>query len=301
MTAPLLALGSMAQQIPELGVTRSPPFLDAIRVSQVTKMADCGMIHLMFRPSTLSSFVFVSSSLAEEDLSASPMAINGMKLLRYAEQHSGIPLTQTLGAFHRKCVEWAAREFQWAGYEPEVLYSVNKVLNEPDFPPLSILHWAMQDLRLIRHYKGAALLTKKGRSTIGDYGALQAALAEWMLAAPLQEDLSPEAAALFWNLRHMLGVVSNRLNDWVTLGEFTGWVLPVDLFPASGPLGPAHEATFFIAHNFVRPLTWLGLLEESSRNAPAMTMADRKIRKTALFDKFIRVSLPGHGLTGSLH
>lgn len=246
----------------------------------------------MFRPSTLSPFVYLSPALHQDELAASPLATNGMKLLRSVEQNGGIPLTQSLGAFHRKCVEWAAHEFQWPGYEPEILYLVNKVLNEPDFPPLSILHWALQDLRLIRHYKGRALLTKRGRSILGNHGELQAVLAEWMLAAPLQDALSPEAAALFWDLRHMLGIVSTRLGDWVTLSDYTEWALPVEIFPARGPLGPRHEAGWFIAHNLVRPLTWLGVLESSPQTVPAMSMMDRQFRKTVLFDKFFRIGLP---------
>lgn len=246
----------------------------------------------MFRPSTLSPFVYLSPALHQDELAASPLAINGMKLLQYVEQNVGIPLTQSLGAFHRKCVEWAAHEFQWPGYEPEILYSVNKVLNEPDFPPLSILHWAVQDLRLIRHYKGRAVLTKRGRSILGNHGELQAVVAEWMLAAPLQESLTPEAAAMFWDLRHMLGIISTRLGDWVTLGDYTEWALPVELFPARGPLGPRHEAGWFIAHNLVRPLTWLGVLENSPQNVPAMSMMNRQFRKTVLFDKFFRIGLP---------
>jgi len=93
------------------------------------------MIHGMVQPSLLSPFVHISRELSQQDLSASPMAVNRIKHLLYAEQHNNIPLTQAMGAFNRKCVEWAAHEFHWAGYEPEVLYSVNKVLNEPDFPP----------------------------------------------------------------------------------------------------------------------------------------------------------------------
>lgn len=93
---------------------------------------------------------------------------------------------------------------------------------------------------------------------------MQAGLAEWILAEPLQDNLLSEAAAL---LRHMLGVISNRLGDWVTLGVFTEWALPVNLFPVEGPLGRRYEASFFIARNFVRPLTWLGVLEESPMNA----------------------------------
>ncbi|OJF98210.1 hypothetical protein AX761_12725 [Rhizobium sp. 58] len=138
---------------------------------------------------------------------------------------------QSLGAIHRKCVEWAAHEFQCPGFEREILYSVNKVLNEPDFSPISILHWALEDLRVIRHCKGRALLTKRSRSILGNHGELQAVLAEWMLAAPMLDSFYPEAAALFWDLRHLLGIVSNRLGDWVTLGNFIDWALPVGLFP----------------------------------------------------------------------
>jgi hypothetical protein len=86
----------------------------------------------MFRSSTLSSSVFLSPALHQDELAASPLATNGMKLFRYVEQNGVVPLTQSLGAFHRKCVETAAHEFQWPGYEPETLFSVNKVLNEPD-------------------------------------------------------------------------------------------------------------------------------------------------------------------------
>lgn len=234
----------------------------------------------------------MSPALSQHDVIGSPLAINGMKLLHYVEQNGGIPLTQSLGAFHRKCVEWAVHEFQWPGFEPESFYSVNKVLNEPDFPPLSIPHWALQDLRIFRHTKGRAVLTKRGRSILGNHGELQAVLAEWMLAAPLQESLSAEAAALFWDLRHMLGIVSTRMCDWVTLGDLTGWAIPVELFPARGPLGPRHDAGWFIAHNLVRPLTWLGALENAPQNVPAMSMMDRQFRKTELFDQFFRIGLP---------
>jgi hypothetical protein len=254
----------------------------------------------MFRPSALSPFIYISPSLSKEDLAASPMAINGMNLIRYIDDHGGIPLTQALGSFHRKCVEWAAHEFQWPGYEPEVLYSSNKVLNEADFPPLSILHWALQDLRIIRHYKGTAVLTKKGRAMLGQHGELQALVAEWMLMAPLQDEL-PSEAAIFWDLRRMLSVISDRLVDWMPLWEFTGLAVPVDLFPTTGPLEATHEASLFIAYNLVRPLTWLGALEQEKHDVSGLTTTERQIRKTSLFEKFLRISLPSGGTAGSLH
>ncbi|MFP3546943.1 hypothetical protein SB748_26290 [Rhizobium sp. SIMBA_035] len=136
---------------------------------------------------------------------------------------------------------------------------------------------------------------------MGIMGELQAVLAEWMLAAPMQDRLSPEAAVLFWDLRHMLGIVSTRLGEWVTLGDFTGWALPVELFPASGPIGPRHEAGLFIANSLVRPLTWLGVLENSPQNVPAMSMMDNQFRKTVLFDKFFRIGLATRLEAVSLH
>lgn len=259
------------------------------------------MVVFMFRQSSFSPFVYLSPLLNQQMLAASPLAINGMKLLFYCEENSGISLTQSLGAFHRKCVEWAANEFQWPGYEAEQLYSVNKVLNEPDFPPLSTLHWALQDLRIIRHYKGRAVLTKRGRSMLGHHGELQAVLAEWILAAPLQDNLSSEAAALFWDLRHMLGIIANRLGDWMTLSDFTELALPVDLYPARGPLGPRHEAGFYLARNFVQPLTWLGVLEQSPTKMLGISMRDRQLRRTALFDAFFRIALPSGIAAAAVH
>ncbi|MBX5088374.1 hypothetical protein [Rhizobium lentis] len=67
----------------------------------------------MFKQSTLSPLIFISSDVSEEELADSSLAINGMTILRHAEQSDGIPLTRSLGAFHRKCVEWAAHEFRW--------------------------------------------------------------------------------------------------------------------------------------------------------------------------------------------
>ncbi len=64
--------------------------------------------------------------------------------------------------------------------------------------------------------------------------------------------------------------------------------LPVKLIPARGPLGPRHEAGWFIAHNPGRQLTWLGVQE----NVPAMLMIDRQFRKTVLFDNSFSIGLP---------
>ncbi|WP_157784516.1 hypothetical protein [Sinorhizobium fredii] len=244
----------------------------------------------MLKASTLSLVLFFEASLTEEELQASPMCINTMKLLRYAEQHGGIQITK-LGNFYRKCVEWSAEEFQWPGYEPAELYAVNKVLNEPDFPPLFLIHEILLNARLIRHYKGRAKLTKAGSGMIGQYGDLQVALTEYMLRSPIGDD--PQANSLFWNLEHILRVIGSRLTDWTTVGELSELAIPTELFPPRGSLSGRFEACLFVAHEIVRPLSWLGLLEDGNlKQRPHVRLEERLVRKTALFDRFVRLIVP---------
>lgn len=255
----------------------------------------------MFRPSALSSSIYICSSMSSEELQQSPMAINGMKLLRYVEHQGGIPLTQVSKNFQRKCVEWAAVEFQWPGYEPEKLYDLNKVLNELDFLPLSLLHSAFLDIRLIRHFKGRAVLTKAGKAMLGQHGELQAVLAEWILMTPHRDYVALEAMPLFWDISHMIGVISNRLHEWMSVGDLTECLIPIDLIETSGPLGARHHGALLIGVNLVRPLGWLGLAEERGRDIPAIRIEDRQVRKTPLFDRLFKTSVPLSAWSASVH
>jgi hypothetical protein len=207
-------------------------------------------------------------------------------LQRMAEQ-DGIGLTKS-GAFNRNFVVWAVDQFDWPGYRAEQLYVVNKVLNEDDVLPVSYLHQLLCAAKLIRHAKGRAVLTKAGASHLGDHGRLQVMLFEtfftkfdfaaherWLIEMPEADTL------------HFLGVIRHRLADWVPYPEFTGWCLPVCALPAQRG-SPEEEAMFYLATRLVRPLTWLGLLEQKkiSKRAAIQTL---KLCKTPMFDKFVRI------------
>lgn len=185
-------------------------------------------------------------------------------------------------------MEWSAEEFQWPGYEPAELYAVNKVLNEPDFPPLFLIHEILLNARLIRHYKGQAKLTKAGSGMIGRYGDLQVALTEYMLRSPIGDD--PQANAVFWNLEHIMRVIGSRLTDWTTVGDFSELAIPTELFPTRGSHSGHFEACLFVAHEIVRPFSWLGLLEDGNlKQKYLVRLEERLVRKTALFDRFVRL------------
>jgi hypothetical protein len=89
--------------------------------------------------------------------------VRGMLLsVAYADGEGGIGLTAT-GAMNRKFVHWAAVHFLWPGFTAEDLYSMNKVLNESDVPPLWVVRDMARHLKLLRRKKDVLLPTRRGR------------------------------------------------------------------------------------------------------------------------------------------
>ena len=224
--------------------------------------------------------------------------MTGISTLAYMRDHDSVQLTKA-GVFNRKFVVWAVEEFKWPGYTAEKLYRINKVLNEDDVPRLVYLHGLLRTAKLIRHVKGRAVLTQAGKTLVGDHGRLQAVLFETLFTRfdfayferwPIE---MPDADTL-----HFLGVIWNRLGDWVDYPEFASWCLPIDILPPQRRT-PEEGAMSYLATRLVRPLAWLGLLEqqEPSRLAPIFT---KKLRKTKLFDQFLRIELI-HNQGGTVH
>lgn len=117
-------------------------------------------------------------TLPDDDpiLLTSPLIRGILKTAEYIEANGGIGLTKS-GAFYRKFVHWAAAEFDWPGYGEEELFSINKVLNEWDFQPVSDIHDLLRGLKLGRHYKGKFLLTKAGKELVAHPGRMFSELA----------------------------------------------------------------------------------------------------------------------------
>ena len=240
--------------------------------------------------SRISSHLFLNERLTDADLAGSRLCRAAMLSLGHLSERGGIGLTKS-GAFNRKFVVWAVDQFHWPRFTAEDLYIVNKVLNEDDVPPLAYLHELLLVAKLIRHVKGKAVMTKASKALPQEPGRLQAVLFETFFT---QFDFATHERWPFEmpdaDIFHFLGVIHNRLNDWVSYPDFAGWCLPIFALPAQR--GTAEEdAMFYLATRLVRPLTWLGLLEqeEISRLAPISTV---KLRKTALFDKFLRFEIP---------
>jgi len=234
------------------------------------------------------SGLVLNTDLEKEHLLKILMCTNGMKLLRYADENKGIQLTKSKALF-RKCITWAAEEFMWPGYEPEELYRLNRVLNEQDFPPVEIMHNLMVAAKLMRHFKGKAILTKSGRQLIGNYSALQIALFEtWFTRFDFDyyDRFGMPEIAGGNDYGHFFGVITNRVCDWVSLASLAHWCIPVDLI-SQYHISPLDEACWFLSSRLIRPLKWLGLLEVNRRDRLS-PFSEQTIRKTQLFDEFLK-------------
>lgn len=229
--------------------------------------------------------LLLNDELGQAQLVGSPMCINGMALLRYANDHAGIKLTKS-GFLYRKCVVWAAQEFRWPDYEPEKLYELNRVLDEQDFPPLSAMHDLMLLGRLVRHTKDKAILTSSGKQVLGNFGTLQSLLFETYFTVFDFGTYERFASHIKdSDYRHFFGVVGNRLDEWTPFGDFAQWCLPIPAL-TNYRVSPLSDACLYLMFRLVRPLKWLGLMEEES--VPKSTRIElRRIRKTLLFDQFL--------------
>ncbi len=241
----------------------------------------------------VSPHLFLNEALDAQALAGSRLCGAAMTVLRSALKPGGIGLTKS-GAFNRKFVTWAVDELRWPNYSAADLAVVNKVLNEDDVPPLRYLHDLLLVAKLLRHQKGAARLTKAGKDHLDHHGRLQVLLFETFFtrfdfAAHERWPIEMPEADTF----HILAVVHTQLTDWVGYPEFAALCLPIFALPAQRGT-PEEDAMFYLATRLVRPLTWLGLLEEEEgrRYRPIDTV---RLRKTALFDRLFRFQpAPAH-------
>jgi hypothetical protein len=214
----------------------------------------------------------------EPALAGAPMICAAQKLLAFLLEHDTIGLTKGK-AFQRRFVHWAAAEFAWPGWEEEKLFLVNKVLNEYDFPPLEALHFVLLKLKLIRHEKLNCRLTKAGRAIAGSPGDLFNAIAPFYLFQVDHAGWSrlPEPRLDNWSL--YLNLLHVEAARGVTCGALRN-----ALYGPPDPAGAYDRVPGMIWNQILRPLCWVGLLEDVTLTEHAY-FEDRRYVTTLLWAK----------------
>lgn len=176
----------------------------------------------------------------------------------YIEQHGPIGLTATK-ALKRYFVQWAAEAFAWPNYTAAELYAVNKVLNEADFPPLSVLHDVLLAAKLARHYKDTMRMTAKAKLLREKPGELWEVLATTLLYTIDHRQYTGFDDAIIGNWDVFLNVINVEADHAVSeerLFKLLFGSTETDIWIADYRLA----STFYL--NILRPLCWVGLLAE---------------------------------------
>jgi len=229
-------------------------------------------------------------------LAHSPMLRGVERTAGWIEANGGIPLTPSK-AFKRVFVQWAAAEFDWPGCRPDDLYSVNKVLNEPDFPPLALLHQLMIELRLARHWKGRFELTRAGRNLASQRGRLFGVMTPTYLFEVDHAWVSRTGDQLPGNWDAYLNVL-NVLNVEAE-NAATGGELRRALFGEPDPDEGFDETLSYLYVQVLRPFCWVGFLEE--HRVEGYRLETRVFAKTPLWRAALGLSTDVHVRPATRH
>ncbi|MEO1724550.1 MAG: hypothetical protein AAFR84_19390 [Pseudomonadota bacterium] len=206
-----------------------------------------------------------------------------LEALRYMLAHgieeNGLGLTKTK-ALNRKVVGWAAEAFDWPGYRAEELLQVSKVLNQDDVLPVLAIHDLLIVMKLGRHRKDRLLITPEGRRLADRPGALFTVLTPNWLFRYNHARLSrfEETAPGNWDV--FLNVINVEAESAISRSALTKILYgPADPTVALDRTHAGYETVLF--SHVLRPLTWLGLLEET-RDGPGL-LAERFYTKSPLW------------------
>jgi hypothetical protein len=201
--------------------------------------------------------------------------------IRYADANGGIGLTQTK-AFNRKFAHWGAENFNWPQYSADELLRIQKVLNEWDVPPVGVIHDVMTIAKWGRHTKGVFKLSKSLTTLAVRRGKLFAELAQHYLFRYNHDRFSRSDFTAPGNWDIFLNVINVEAQQGLTEAH-----LVKTLYGLEDPKNPFDRdysnRRWFLVSNVLRPLTWIGFLEET--RASEDRLADRIYWKTPLWSK----------------
>lgn len=107
---------------------------------------------------------------------SAPMLRAFQTIAAYQVEHSEIRLTKS-GAWNRHRIDWVVRRMNFPNWTAEKLYSVNKVIDEYDVPPLQYLRILLTSCALGANGGGGWRLTKPCMTLVVDPEAAFATIA----------------------------------------------------------------------------------------------------------------------------
>lgn len=227
----------------------------------------------------------LNGSLSLKDLQGSLILNHARLVMQHLETSGGIKLTAG-GNFNRKFVVQMVEEFEWPGYESEVIWKLNKVLNEEDFVPLNFLHGLLDVAGLVRKYKGTHRLSRLGRSFLSpdEAGELMVVLFDGLFQRYNLGYL--DRWQVRDNFQAQIGLtlfLMSKFADKLSSPEDLVTTTIDPLEEHSGPFKPKHIFRWRV----LRYLEWFGLMETMPAAANDEWGSHDLYLKTPLYDLFL--------------
>jgi hypothetical protein len=247
------------------------------------------LLALCESPERGDAVVRLATDLSKDELAASWMATNVIRLVRYAAASSGLKLTVT-GNLARSVVMELREELEWLDDRVAMTFDVSNVVNEADLPQLHMLRVTAQQAGLVRKLRGKLIVTKHGKAVLDDHRP--DLLARLFHAAFWRTNLGyfDRAAHPSWPQSH-IGIVlwslATAARDW----DPGDRLVRLCTVPTSEIM--AFPALLRAAFHWrvLDPLVQFGLMERRERGtSPAFR--EYEFRKSPLFDRLLSFRLP---------
>lgn len=227
-----------------------------------------------------------------------PMVIAARLLLELAVAKGGLVLTPA-GALKRVDVWHVFDQTEWPGYDKATTLAMNKVINEHNAYGVLFTRIALQAAGLLRKRSGVLKASKVGKAMLAPEAA-PALLAELFEAVFWKMNLQDfdRNPIEFWPQHHM-GVVL-----WSLSVAAHSWSSIADLMAACTIMETLEDVPrqdlpeFAMVSRVLRPLTWLGVLEEQREKRQSGWGFDEDFRKAPLFQQLMQFEVEMQGADG---
>ena len=243
----------------------------------------------------------INANLNLSDLDGSRVLNHARLVLSALEEEGGAKLTAT-GNISRKFVARMVEEFQWPDHEKEVIYSLNKVVNEEDFLPLHYLHVVMKEAGLLRKYKGLLKPSRLGRAML-DEGAAGELMRLLFTATfeKLNASYLDRIPIRSWP-QEQIGLVLYLLSQAAAEWSHPGVLMRRTAIPTLEIIDAPYDfPEFAFSGRILRYLVWFGLMEMRPPRIMDRMAAKREHRKTALYDRFLAFDMKSSGGGSTVH
>lgn len=237
------------------------------------------------------SAIRLHPNLTLEELEGARILVNARLFLTRALEEGGIKATAP-GNLNRKFVEVMLHKMTLEPQAREMVKRYNKVVNEEDVWPLHIVRILLGFAGLIWKAKGTFRLTKKGREMLVAENAGQ--LYALLFDTHFRDfnlghlDRLPEELPIQPTIAYSLYQISEHYGQWQDSTRNPDILLLPAVREEIGSYGYPNYARFACLSRIVSPLEEFGLLEFRKLTRKEKLPSPIKIRKTELFDLFLK-------------